>query len=448
MPSVPPARRDRSGFALAVLLGCALVGAAAVLTLAAPPSDPGRAAAACFYLLPLPRDRQLAFNCDSFTFLRGAVAPALLLEPSFAPPTDFTYQTRPLHIGLAAVLGRLLQPWAERAVPAEARYQGRTPLRRFAGAYAAYVLINAGLLVLAAIAFHDAVIGRDRTPAALETWALLGGLAFVILSGDVKMWLLTPHTMLWGVLIPLWALAIGRRILADPAVPSAGRLARTGGAAGLAALAYGFAVLVPATAAALLGLRLTRVAAPTSALARGLRLAGLAAGLFVVPPLAWIAVSYAVSGGFHSHEAVAYRQFRWLPDALALGPATALTAAGARARLWAGSLADHLAAPGLALAVLLAAGRVAGLPPRELASRLAPLLRAAVTVVVLGVAFWYLNGSLEGDRATTVVPVVWAVVAAVALELDRRAAQVRWTALLATAALGSGAWTLGGRPLF
>jgi hypothetical protein len=36
----------------------------------------------------------------------------------------------------------------------------------------------------------------------------------------------------------------------------------------------------------------------------------------------------------------------------------------------------------------------------------------------------------------------------VALELDRRAAQVRWTALLATAALASGAWTLGGRPLF
>jgi hypothetical protein len=145
---------------------------------------------------------------------------------------------------------------------------------------------------------------------------------------------------------------------------------------------------------------------------------------------------------------VAYRQFRWLPDALALGPASALTAAGARARHWGGTLADHLAAPGLGLAALLAVGRVTGMPLRELARRLAPLLTAAVTVVVLGVGFWYLNGSLEAERATTVVPVLWAVVVAVALELDRHAGRLRWTALLAAAALAVGGWVVGGRPLF
>jgi hypothetical protein len=84
----------------------------ALLTLLAHPSNPDRAAAACVYLIELPRGRQLAFGCDGFTFLRGAVDPWLLLEPTFAPPTDFTYQSRPLHIGVAAVLGRILQPVA------------------------------------------------------------------------------------------------------------------------------------------------------------------------------------------------------------------------------------------------------------------------------------------------------------------------------------------------
>lgn len=93
-----------------VLIASVLVGVAAVLTLVSPALDPARAARECIHLIPLPRGFQLAFGCDGFTFLRGAVNPSLLLEPDFAPPSDFTYQSRPLHIGLAAatmLLGRL-----------------------------------------------------------------------------------------------------------------------------------------------------------------------------------------------------------------------------------------------------------------------------------------------------------------------------------------------------
>lgn len=207
-----------------------LVGVAALLTLASPSPDPARASEKCIYLFPLPHGLRLAFGCDGFTFLRGAVDPSLLLEPDFAPPADFTYQSRPLHIGMAALLGRVLQPVAGLAIPPDARYHGRPPTRRFAGAYVAYVLINAGLLVAAGIALHDALLGWNRATRG-ETAALLAGLAFVILSPTVKAWLFTPHTILWGVAIPLWALAVGRRILASaaPAADGASLSAPGGG---------------------------------------------------------------------------------------------------------------------------------------------------------------------------------------------------------------------------
>ena len=430
-----------------VLLAAALVGTAALLILAAPPSDPGRAAAGCFVLLDLPRGRQLVFGCDGFTFLRGAVDPALLLEPTAGPPADFTYQSRPLHIGLAAVLGRVLQPVVASAVPAEARYQGRAPIRRFAGAYVAYVLLNTALLVAAGLALHDALIGLGRPLGARETAALLAGLAFLILSRAVKQWLFTPHTILWGLLIPLWALAVGRRILADPETPPARTLRRAAAAAGLALLAYGYAALVPITGAAALALRPAGTQSGRRRAREWLGAVAPAAALLVLPPLAWVAISFAVSGGFHSHEAVAYRQFRWPLEAIAAGPAEAARMAVWIARGWTASAAQALAAPAGVLAGFLVIAWLGGLSPRALARRHRALFTAATTVVVLGLLFWYLNGSLQRGRAATLGPVVQVVACAIALELDRRADRVRWTGLLAALAVGAGAWTLLGSPV-
>ena len=435
-------------WARSVIAASALVGAMALLTLLAPPSNPDRAAAACVYLIELPRGRQLAFGCDGFTFLRGAVDPSLLLEPTFAPPTDFTYQSRPLHIGLAAVLGRILQPVAALAVPADARFQGRTPIRRFAGAYAAYVLINAGLLVAAGIALHDALVGLDRPPNTREMAALLAAFAFMILSRMVKLWLFTPHTILWGILIPLWALAVGRRILTDTGSPPARTLRRAAGAAGLAALAYGYAVLVPATGAVALGLRYGGTAGPRRGLLPWLRAVTPAVGLFLLPPLAWVAISHAVSGGFHSHEAEGYGQFRWLPDALAVGPAHALTVALQAAAWWTRTAGRELAVPAMVLAALLAVAGITGASLGGLLSRQRALFAAVACVLGLGIAFWYLNGNTLRGRVSTLAPVVQAATVAVALDLDRRADRTLWTGLLAVLALAGGVWTVAGRPTF
>ena len=275
-----------------------------------------------------------------------------MLEPRFAPPTDFTYQSRPLHIGAAAILGRVLQPLVGAAVPAEVRYQGRTSVRRFAGAYVAYVLLNAVMLLGAGLALQDALIGWRR-PASLEAPALVAGLAGVLLSRTVRLWLFTPHTILWGILVPPWALAVGRRVLA-PVDPTSDRLARRAAAtAGLAALAYGFAVLVPAVALAALGRRLRRDRAPNG-VARWLRGATFSVVAFALPTLAWIGVSYAVAGGYYHHGAVAYRQFRWLTDALAAGgPAAAWAEAVGRGAAWSSMLARQLVAPAIFLVALV-----------------------------------------------------------------------------------------------
>jgi len=424
-----------------VLIASVLVGVAALLTLASPAPDPARAAEKCIYLIPLPRGFQLAFGCDGFTFLRGAVSPSLLLEPDFAPPSDFTYQSRPLHIGLAALLGRVLQPVAGLAIPPDARYQGRTPVRRFAGAYVAYVLINAGLLVVAGIVLHDALIGWTRVTAR-ETAALLAALAFVILSPTVKAWLFTPHTVLWGVAIPLWALAVGRRILARAAPARPGVPLRAGVASGIAALAYGYAVLVPAVSVLAVGVRLGAGDVPRGRLARWLRVAIPTVALFVLPTLAWIAISYGVAGGYYHHEAVLYRQFRWLPDALSVGPTAALAEAAARARRWAMVVAVQWTIPVVFLTALVAASVATGGSLRRFAKRQRALLEAATIVLVLGLAFWYLDGETSSGRAATLAPVVQVVAASLALDLDRHGGRTLWTGVLAAATLVVGAATM------
>jgi hypothetical protein len=431
----------RPWWGLPVLLSSALIAVAAVLTLAAPPPDAARAAKRCVVLLRLPGGRQLPFGCDGFTFLRGAVEPALLLEPDFAPPTDFTYQSRPLHIGLAAVLGRVLQPLAGPAIPADARHHGRTPTRRFAGAYAAYVLLNAGLLVVAGLALHDALLGRARV-GLREGAALLAGLAFTILSPTVKAWLFTPHTVLWGVLVPLWALAVTRRRLAGHAAGGAAPDVRVGGAAGLAALAYGYVVLVPVASLAGTALRLLRDAAPPARGRRWLRAAAVTVVLFAVPSVAWIGLSYAVAGGYYHHEAVAYRQFRWPLDALGGGLAGVGAEAVVRARAWLGLAGSAWIVPIVTLVALGAGGAAAGASLRGFVRRRRPLLESAGLVVALGSLFWYLNGQMSPVRAAGLAPVLHVVAAAWALDLDRQAGRARWTAGLAAVTLLAGAATI------
>ena len=95
-------------------------------------------------------------------------------------------------------------------------------------------------------------------------------------------------------------------------------------------------------------------------LVRWLRVATAAVALFALPTLASIAVSYAVAGGYYQHELVMYRQFRWLPDALTAGPTAAWAEAAGRARRWTAVVALAWMIPIVFLAALVAASLASG----------------------------------------------------------------------------------------
>lgn len=197
-------------------------------------------------------------------------------------------------------------------------------------------------------------------------------------------------------------------------------------------------MLVPAVSAVALGLRLGRGDVTRGWLIRWVRVVIAAAVLFTLPALTWIAISYAVAGGYYSHEVVGYRQFRWLPDALAVGPTTAVAEAAARARRWAVVVAAQWAVPAAFLVALVTACVATGGSLRRFAERQRALLESAAIVLVLGLAFWYLNGEMGSVRAATLAPVVQVVAASLALDLDRRDGRTLWTGLLAAATVGWG----------
>jgi hypothetical protein len=221
-----------------------------------------------------------------------------------------------------------------------------------------------------------------------------------------------------------------------------GAFLRAAAASGIAALAYGYAVLVPAASILAAGVRLGAADMRRGRLARWLRVAIPTVALFALPTLAWIAISYGVAGGYYHHEAVLYRQFRWLPDALTVGPTAALAEAEARARTWAVVVAVEWAVPLVFLAALALASVATGGSLRRFAKRQRALLEAAAIVLVLGLAFWYLDGEIWSGRAATLAPVVQVVAASLALDLDRHAGRTFWTGVLAAAALVVGAATM------
>ena len=278
--------------------------------------------------------------------------------------------------------------------------------------------------------------------------ALLAGFALMILSRMVKLWLFTPHTILWGILIPLWALSVGRRILTDTGSPPAGRSAGRPGRPGWPPSPTATRCWCRRPGRWRWALRYGGTDGPRRGLLPWLRAVTPAVGLFLLPTLAWIGISHAVSGGFYNHEAEEYRQFHWLPDALAVGPAHALTVALQAAAWWTTTAGRELAVPAMVLAALLAVAGITGASLGGLLSRQRALFTAAACVLGLGIAFWYLNGNTLGGRVRTLAPVVQTATVAVALDLDRRADRTLWTGLLAVLALASGVWTVAGRPIF
>lgn len=210
--------------------------------MASPPLDAAGAARECAEAINLTGRLQVRLGCDSYQFLRGAVDPSLLLVPYYGPPTDFSFQFRPLPIALAAVTGPLLQPVAQYVIPADRKFDGRVPMRRFAGVYSAYILQNLISLLLAGVVLFELLV--QPHPTRIAWLAYLSALVWTVWNTPVKAWILTSVTMIWSSIIPLLAVAVGYFILTTPRRPRTSQTLKLCLAAGIAALAHSTSVLV------------------------------------------------------------------------------------------------------------------------------------------------------------------------------------------------------------
>lgn len=332
----------------------------------------------------------IVLNCDSGEFMRLALQPDEIFEP------NNVRQSRPGLIFIAAALSKRLQflgDLAQRMLS----LQGRTPQDRaitFIPAYASYVIINFFVLG-ASLALFMHLLPREVTPTLPAV--LLGVL---LISNDVvKIFLLTPHTALLALLVPLYCLW-SYRIAASGTRFRDLKILVLAAVAGLGITAYAaFAVFLPSVLIPdFLRLR--------NALSwRGLLLVVGRIVIFTVvvasPMLIWIAVVKSEAGSFYSHEIVAYGQVVWIWDALRQGIVTLL-----------GSLFSNVLATArydvpyfVFIVVYLATVELsANRQLHTLALMVRSIPRSAVVVSVLFVAFFSLAGVIADRVAFSAVP--------------------------------------------
>jgi len=305
------------------VLYVAIITAAAVLYLFSPP--PRADEHYCGATMHLGRLLTLNINCDSIEFIDEAIDPAILLRH-----VPMSRQERPLFILSASLLTHLLMAtdvW--RMVPAHAvdalnassafkshyekhhvSLEPKLYWKYVLAAYISYVLINAGLLLVALLLFHWLAVGWSPN-------AIVAGYASLLLANDtVKAFFWSAHTVMFTFVVPLGCVLLCQKMLRH----SYSGVARTGAiglVTGILSLAYGsFAIwLVAGVAALALSHRPI-----TARLSRGLVLESVTLILgFALPIMLWISTCKIIGEGYSNGEIEQYHQFIWLLDSARLG---------------------------------------------------------------------------------------------------------------------------------
>ncbi|HLC05992.1 MAG TPA: hypothetical protein VJK02_23395 [Anaerolineales bacterium] len=253
-------------------------------------------------------DLTIVLNCDSPEFMRLALQPDEIFEP------ENTRQSRPGLILLAATLSTPFEPIADLAE----RFftlQGRSLQEwtiEFLPAYIAYGVLNFAILAISLVLFVRLLPAGPEIPLA----ATLTGV--VLVSNDVaKMFLLTPHTALLAILVPLFCLW-SYKVAAIEGRAQTAKILVLSLAAGLGVTAYAaFIVFLPCIAIP----RVVRLIRAFSArrLASFSLLLVLAVSLVVLPMVAWIVAVEGEAGEFYSEELQGYGQVVWMRTALQRG---------------------------------------------------------------------------------------------------------------------------------
>ncbi|HEY1474656.1 MAG TPA: hypothetical protein VGF53_11300 [Pseudolabrys sp.] len=376
-------------------------------------------AANCVVNVHLPGPFGITLNCDSPEFMRLAREPSGLLEPFN------TRQSRPGLIAAAAVLTWALQPLASLADKLGIRASrpdidtGRIAdaLAKDIPGYLAYIIINFGI-VLAAFYYLQRICAPWTDSSTLQAVVLVA-IGFLLAANDVvKAFMWSPHTQMFNILIPVFALDASMRA-------NAGALIRRrfaiyiGLACGLGGTAYPlFVIVLPCVAICVFvfALRCGSRAIWWQTLCNLMIIA-----VFTFAPEAlWFAFVWFKTGGFYQHEMTKYDEVVWILRAWHEGLGTLIT-------IWLGKLllllrfAAEQAIPLAAVSVIVAAlwlTNRGGEPDTRPA--LWPLAVTAVLVSAVAAAFYTSVGMIVPRVAYSAIPALIAVVAAAALALAAR----------------------------
>jgi len=323
---------------------------------------------ACVRWTPLTESSGFHLNCDSPSFLRLARDP----EGLFSFP-GMKRQSRPIYVFLGAALAfplGYLAPSLEWPLP-----------DGLAVSWWAYTLINFAI-VLAAVWIFDTLVGPG---GSLTVPAFVFG-SWLIANDVVKLFIWSPHTQLFNILIPVVAVAVSKDGLERRRTTSA-RAWTIGFLLGIGTLAYGSCAIACVAYVASLWLR-RWFASPMSGRRVALGQSFVALGAYVVPIIAWISYVWLRTGGFYSHEVRSYRQFIWIQDAWSEGLMELVTAFAANLGFFLPTVASSLWLPVTVLCALLMAAWQSEVPLRRIARERRELLVA--TTVVFGSTFSFL----------------------------------------------------------
>jgi hypothetical protein len=275
-------------------------------------------AARCVVNLHLPGPFGIALNCDSPEFLRLANTPSALLDK------NNTRQSRPGMILVAYVVSLPILSLAN--IPSLLDIKASRPdidpkrisnaLAQQFPAYVAYIVLNLLILYATFFYFHQICFEAaiDYTPTA-QLMVGLGG--FVIVANDVvKAYFWTPHSQMFNVFVPVFAVYIFVRVLhgaflkRDFAI-----LAGLITGIGLTAYPLFIVAILAILIAALLSLARAEIIA---ARARWFANGALFIAASAAPALIWYVFVRLKTGGFYSAE-FAYGPDIWIPAALSQG---------------------------------------------------------------------------------------------------------------------------------
>ena len=391
----------------------------------------------CVVNAKLPGPFGVSMNCDSPEFMRLAREPSGLLEPLN------TRQSRPGMVAAAAALAWTLSPLSGLANKLGIQ-AGRsdidpkriaTSLAKDIPGYLAYIILN--VVILLATFYFFRRICEPWADNSTSGIIILAALGLMLVANDVvKAFVWSPHTQMFNILVPVFALYASMRAGAGALVERRFAL-WVGLAAGIGGTAYPLFVIVLPSVAVCAFVFAFRDGARTTWTQSGINLVLLAVLVFL-PEALWYAFVRFKTGGFYQHEMVRYNEVVWMLDAWHEGVTTL-------AALWLSKLARLLWFAGLQagpLAAVMIAVAALGLTNRSEAATRPPfwrLVATAILVSALTAAFYASVGLIKARIAYSVIPALIVVAAAGALALTaqnitRRRTMACWCVAVAVIA--------------